>query len=146
MKLYLMRHGHAAEADIDPTRGLTNEGKLDIERIAQTLLQKEIHIECVIHSTKKRAQQTAEIVASNIAPNIKLQPHDSIKPVDNPELVVPEINTLKDNTLVTSHLPFLPSLVILLTNDTSPIRFSPGTVVCLNKTSDSQWSVDWVVN
>jgi phosphohistidine phosphatase len=151
MKLYLMRHGQAAESCVDPTRGLTREGKADIKRIAHELAQKEIHIEKIFHSSKKRAQQTAEIVARIISPEIALQLHEHLKPTDDPKMLTPEINGWQKDTLIASHLPFLPSLADLLTKDllakdTSGINFTPGTVVCLHKTADSRWQLQWVIS
>jgi len=146
MKLYLIRHGQAAEACTDPARGLTHEGKADIKRIAHELAQKELHIEQIFHSSKTRAQQTAEIVASIISPEIALQLHEHLKPTDDPKMLVPEINGWQKDTLIASHLPFLPSLVDLLTKDTSGINFTPGTVVCLHKAVDSRWQLQWVIS
>ncbi len=146
MKLYLMRHGHAANIHSDPTRGLTNEGKSDIKRIAHNLAQKEIHIEQIFHSSKKRAQQTAEIVGGIIAPEITLQLHEHLKPTDNPKMLVPEINGWQKNTLIASHLPFLPDLIGHLTEDTPAINFTPGTVVCLHKTEGSCWHINWSIS
>ena len=146
MKLYLMRHGQAAEAHIDPARGLTQEGKANIEKIAHNLAQKELHIGQIFHSSKTRAQQTAEIVGCIISPEITLQLHEHLKPTDDPKMLIPEINEWQKDTLIASHLPFLPSLVDLLVDDTPGINFTPGTVLCLHKIADFRWRIDWIIS
>lgn len=151
MKLYLMRHGEAAFKDIDPQQGLTHEGKLAIEKLAKNLARKfshlpkeqRINIEQVFHSEKTRAQQTAEIVTSILAPEIIPHCRENLKPNDNPENLLPDIDTWTKDTLIASHLPFIPSLLALLIKDQQPVRFDPGTIVCLNK-EGANWQLEWV--
>ena len=151
MKLYLMRHGEAAFKEDDPTQGLTREGKRAIEQLAKKLAQKsardpteqKISIEQVFHSEKARAQQTAVIMASIIAPGITPLYGENLKPNDDPRNLLPDIETWTQDTLVTSHLPFIPNLLRLLTTEGQSIKFDPGTIVCLSK-NDSEWHVEWV--
>lgn len=151
MKLYLMRHGIAASSDVDPNQGLTAEGKQAIEQLAKRLLEqqaqlpaeKKINIAQIFHSEKTRAQQTAEIMASIIAPSITPLCREGLKPNDDPRKVLSDINTWDKDTLVTSHLPFIPSLLNLLTQSQHSVSFEPGTIACLSKGDDS-WHLDWV--
>lgn len=142
MRLYLMRHGQAEDPSIDPEQGLTEEGKNMIKQIAQNLKQKSVHPGYVYHSTKKRARQTASIVAENISTSASPQTMDNLNPGDNPENLVGIINQWTDDTLIVSHLPFIPSLLDLLTGTRHSVRFEPGTVVCLCK-SGSRWQLEW---
>jgi len=150
MKLYLMRHGEAASKTVDPKQGLTHNGKLAIEQLANKLVQtysqqpaeQRINIEQVFHSEKTRAQQTAEIMTKIIAPNVTPLLRENLKPNDNPELLLPEIDTWTQETLITSHLPFIPGLLNLLTKNHQPVSFTPGTIVCLRK-DDSHWQLEW---
>ena len=152
MKLYLMRHGEAASKEDDPKQGLTKNGKLAIERLAHKLLQqtqqareRKINIEQVFHSDKARAQQTAEIMASILAPEVTPQCRENLKPNDNPEELISDIETWSKDTLITSHLPFIPNLLNLLTQHQQSISFIPGTIACLSNAS-TNWNVEWVIS
>lgn len=140
-----MRHGQAADKSIDPEQGLSEDGKTGIELIAKSLAKKHLHIDQIFHSTKQRARQTAIIVADIISPNVTPQTMDNLKPGDNPENIINTINNWTDDTLIVSHLPFIPSLLNLLTNQHYSITFTPGTVVCL-KRSEPQWQLEWTTS
>lgn len=145
MKLYLMRHGEALSPQIDPERGLTDKGKLKIQIVADHLKQKEISFKRVFHSEKKRARETAEIMASTLSPDITIDLHKSITPNDDPNLIINEINYWTEDTLITSHLPFIPSLITMLTGKDAyltAITFETGTIVCLEK-NNGVWDISW---
>ena len=149
MKLYLMRHGEALSPQADPERGLTDNGKLKIESVAKYLHQQGLTFQQIFHSKKKRAQQTAEIMAHIISPKVKPALHKNITPNDDPNLIVTEVNSWDKDTLITSHLPFVPNLVTLLTGKDaflSAISFETGTIVCLEKDSASKWNVQWATS
>ena len=105
MKLYLMRHGQAASPQVDPQQGLSDEGRADIEQLAQRLAGQGIEFGQVFHSEKARAQQTAEIMVSILAPNVTPQMRSGLKPNDDPRLLLPEIESWQQDTLITSHPP-----------------------------------------
>jgi phosphohistidine phosphatase len=151
MKLYLMRHGIAAPKDVDPNQGLTAEGRQAIEQLAKRLLaeqtqlptRQKINIAQIFHSDKTRAQQTAEIMAGIIAPAVTPVCREGLKPNDNPQNLLADIETWDRDTLITSHLPFIPGLLNLLTQSQHSIAFDPATIACLSKTDDS-WQLDWI--
>jgi len=142
MKLYLMRHGQAASKQEDPQEGLTVTGRTDIQALALQLANKNIQFGQIFHSTKTRARQTAEIIAQVLAPTIAIQEKTGLKPNDDPRLLIPEISSWQDDTLLTSHLPFVPTLLALLVGETSGISFVPGTIVCLSKNAHT-WKLEW---
>ena len=149
MKLYLMRHGQAAAPQVDPQQGLTAEGRTEIERLANTLAQRNINISVALHSEKARAQQTAEIMTAILAPTVTPLLHANLKPNDDPRLLLAEIDSWQSDTLITSHLPFIPSLLDELTDHTGASRtisFAPGTIVCLQRDEDSNWLVEWTAS
>ena len=144
-----MRHGEALSPQLDPERGLTDNGKLKIEIIAKYLQQKGITFQCVFHSTKKRARETAEIMSHIISPTIKPDTHKNITPNDDPKLILSEINNWTEDTLLTSHLPFVPNLITLLTGHDaylSAISFETGTIVCLENNEDPIWNIMWAIS
>ena len=149
MKLYLMRHGEALSPQIDPERGLSDNGKLNIQMVATHLQNLGVSFNQVFHSKKKRARETAEIMARTLSPHVKLKTHDYIKPEDDPNLILKEINSWNEDTLIASHLPFVPSLMTLLTGKDAyltAITFETGTLICLEKntsTSGISWNISW---
>ena len=143
MKLYLMRHGQAASPQVDPQQGLTGEGRAEIENLARRFAGQGIQFSQVFHSDKARAQQTAEIMSSVLAPKVMPQMRNGLKPNDDPRQLLPEINTWQEDTLITSHLPFVPGLLGELTGQPQGMGFVPGTVICLVKENDS-WKIDWI--
>lgn len=149
MLLYLMRHGQAANKLDDPEQGLTAQGKADIERLAYALAARGVHFRNVIHSSKTRARQTASIMAKTISPKSAVLMNNNLKPNDDPNIIHAELNYWREHTLIVGHLPFMPSLVTLLTDpdeDISAIDFEPGTVVCLTKEKEDekQWTINWI--
>ena len=64
MKLYLVRHGQACEPHVDPERGLTDRGKSDVEKVGAAVARKGVTVSRTLHSPKKRARETAELLAS----------------------------------------------------------------------------------
>ena len=143
MRLYLMRHGQAANPKEDPERGLTATGRAEIENLAQRLADKGVSFKQVLHSKKARAQQTAEIMATKLAPGVTPQMRRGLKPDDDPAEFIPEIDCLDEDTLIASHLPFVPNLLQALTGQTQSSGFVPGTVICLLKDNGS-WKIEWI--
>lgn len=148
MKLYLMRHGEALSPQIDPERGLTDNGKRKITDIANYLKHKPVNLERIFHSRKKRARETAQIMANIISPDIPLQQHAHIAPNDDTELILAELNLWDEDTLIASHLPFVPNLITELTGQDAyltAVTFETGTVVCLEKGNGDKWNISWAI-
>ena len=145
MKLYLMRHGEAATKDIDPEQGLTKNGKAAIEQLATRLSDQGMHFSQVVHSEKTRARQTAEIMSHIVSPNASRQQQANLTPNSNPAELLDEINHWVEDTLIVSHLPFIPSLLSRLVEEPQAIVFQPGTIVSLSK-EGHLWRLDWVMS
>ena len=143
MKLYLMRHGQAADIETDPEKGLSSEGKAAIEQLAHRLVEQDITFKQVFHSEKARARQTAEIMAGVLAPEVTPTCKAGLKPNDDPDKLLTDINNWQGNTLIASHLPFIPHLLMLLTGNSQSTSFTPGTIACLTKTG-SKWQLEWI--
>ncbi|MDH5446696.1 MAG: phosphohistidine phosphatase SixA [Gammaproteobacteria bacterium] len=142
MKLYLMRHGLASSPQDDPQQGLSPEGRAGIEALAKRLADQKVQFACIYHSEKDRARQTAEIMAAITSPQITPQLRSGLKPNDDPDDWLAEIDTLQEDTLITSHLPFVPGLVELLNGVPLDVAFVPGILICLQK-QGSGWQVMW---
>ena len=128
-----MRHGQASATTHNSEQQLTPEGRAGIESLATQLCEQGINIEQIFHSKKARAQQTAEIMARQLAPDVTLQLHSHIQPNDQTHYICNDIQGWQQDTLIVTHMPFIPSLLEDLTHDTKAIHsipFTPGTVVC----------------
>ena len=148
MKLYLVQHGEAKSKDEDEERPLTDQGSLDVERVAAFLKGAGIEAKKVIHSGKLRAKQTAEILQDAISSKAKPKSHDGINPNDEPDPLVEEIAKWTDDTMIVGHLPFMSGLVsLMITNEAViPIAsYEPGSVVCLEKGENDTWTICWML-
>lgn len=148
MQLYLMRHGQAAAPSATQEQVLTRDGQSGIEKIARQLNQQGIKVSQLFHSEKIRSRQTAEIMARHIAATTTLQIHAHIKPNDDPQQIINDIQDWHDDTLIVSHLPFIPHLIGLLTADikaSNTMSFAPGTVISLSP-KNTAWQIEWILS
>lgn len=148
MKLYLVQHGEACTKDINAKRPLTTQGRADIDRLALFLKQAGVQVVRVLHSEKLRAKQTAEILASAIAPGVELEVSGLINPNDNPRAFDWQSECWDKNMLVVGHLPFMAKLVsYLIAKDESCVitAYQPGSIVCLEHYGDESWQLNWMI-
>ena len=68
MAIYLSQHGKSASKDVDPQRGLTREGAVEVTRVAEMLADAGVVVDVIWHSGKARASQSAEIFAASLRP------------------------------------------------------------------------------
>ena len=148
MKLYLVQHAKAASKDIDPDRSLTEEGLRDIQKVAAFIKPLALSADYLWHSGKKRAQQTAGILAEVITINIEHTAREGLAPNDDVKVIENEIMSLKQNIMIVGHLPFLSKLASLLLtgrDSSNTVAFKNAGIVCLNYTDDNQWQLDWII-
>ena len=148
MKIYLVQHGEAVASEVDPERPLTEQGRLDLQRIASLLERAEIKAERIIHSGKLRARQTAEILATAVAPGSALETSDQIKPNDDPAAFDLPKQPGDRDAMVVGHLPFMAKLVAHLvagSDAVALVAYRPGSVVCLERIDDADWQINWML-
>jgi len=150
MKLYLTRHGDAASSETDSKRPLSKKGFDDISRIAQYNKSSGNKVSYVLHSKKLRAQQTAEILASEMLDGDNIEFCADINPNDPLEPLLQVITELHEDTLIVGHLPYMSYLVAHLLDKpetVNQIQFTPGTMVCLELPDNKHgpWKLDNVV-
>ena len=148
MKLYLVQHGEACTKEVNPDRPLTDQGKDDIDRLANLLEQAGIQVERVIHSGKRRAEQTAQRLAKAIAPGVELETSGLINPNDNPKAFDWQSESWDRDTLIVGHLPFMAKLVShLLIEDENRLitAYQPGTIICLEHINEAEWQINWMI-
>jgi phosphohistidine phosphatase len=147
MKLYLVQHGVALSKDINPDRPLDNVGHAEVGQVA-AFLAGHMTVSRVVHSGKRRAQQTAEIFTSIIAGEFPIEEISGIDPNDPVEAFANQLMSWNEDILVVGHLPFMAKLVGLLVSgsaDVTCVSYTPGTIVCLESTDDGHFQVQWMV-
>jgi phosphohistidine phosphatase len=147
MELYLVQHGEAKGKAEDPQRSLTERGKDEVQRMAAFAARAGLQVSQVRHSGKRRAEETASILAERLSPAEGVLAISGLAPMDD---VRPIAQALKKETtplMLVGHLPFMERLAGLLVTgdpDRSAVRFRMGGIVCLEGVGDD-WAVKWVV-
>jgi phosphohistidine phosphatase len=147
MAVYLVQHGKCLSKEVDPDRGLTDEGIAEVKKIAQVAADYGIAVSEISHSGKKRALQTAEIFSTSLG-SINIGRIEGINPTDD---VIPFAQLLDNeaDTMYVGHMPFLARLLsYLITGDTeSPVfAFQNGGIVCLDKNGKNDpWVIKWTL-
>jgi phosphohistidine phosphatase len=148
MRLYLVQHGLALPKDADPDRPLSDQGRADVQRLADFLGRAGVHVERILHSGKTRAEQTAETLATALLPAGRPEAHGGLRPNDPVEPVAREIAAWDADTLIAGHLPFLGRLAALLIADDPDrptLTFQPGSAACLELDANGGWSLVWML-
>lgn len=147
MKLYLVRHGEAKPAEIDPSRGLTSKGIRDTTKVAEFLANARLEVNEIFHSGKTRAQQTAAILADHITVQRGVFDAEGLSPNDDPSIWAVRLSRLRDDTMLVGHLPHLAKLASRLLSDDpkSPlVAFHSAGVLCIDRSQEG-WSLQWMI-
>jgi len=148
MILYLVQHGRSLPKESDPERGLTDLGRVEVEKVASKAHRVGVRVTKVIHSGKKRALQTAEIFATYLTPGTKPMWESGLNPEDNVE-VFSETLAEREDLLVVGHLPFMERLASYLvtgSQDKPVIKFRNGGIVCLEfEEGENTWVIMWAM-
>lgn len=148
MQLYLAQHGAAKTEAEDPQRGVTEEGRHTVERMAGFLASLDFPLDCIEHSEKLRAQQTAEILAARLRSREGTKQIAGLAPNDDVEPMVTRLVKEEKSIMLVGHLPYLSRLVArLLGLDVNRVvvQFQMGGVVRIDRDVAGQWVVRWVL-
>ena len=102
----------------------------------------------ILHSGKKRAEQTAELLAAAVGGGDGVDKVSGINPLDPTDHLVQAVGEWTEDTMVVGHLPFMGKLASrLVAGDeaASVVTFMPGTVVCLERGEQGSWSIVWMI-
>ncbi|MGD8228961.1 MAG: phosphohistidine phosphatase SixA [Desulfobacteraceae bacterium] len=148
MRIYLMQHGEPVPKEEDPDRPLSEQGKRDVGRMSGFLGKSGLKVQEALHSGKTRSRQTAEIMVSQLNPEIKAQERAGLSPLDDVKEIAGQIKDVDKDLLIAGHLPHLGKLAsLLITGDEEVpvVSFQQGGVVCLERDEKGHWSVAWMV-
>jgi phosphohistidine phosphatase len=113
--IYIMQHGEAMSADVDPERPLSDLGRASVRAVAGHAAACGIRIDRIVHSGKLRAEQTAALLAAALGCD-PVDRVDGLKPSDSVELAVRALASpdRSGSLAVVGHLPFLERFASLL--------------------------------
>jgi len=145
----LTQHGEAKRKDEDPQRNLTDKGREETKKIAEYFVRNiDIKVDRIIHSTKLRAKQTAEILSSIIKPTNGVIEEANLEPTADPSVWATKLSNLNENIIIVGHLPHLSKLVsLLVVNDSEKeiVRFRYSNMVCLERNDEERWRIMWII-
>ncbi len=148
MAIYLVQHGKSLSKEVDPSRGLSEEGIAETKRIGDVARGYRVNIRKICHSSKSRAAETARIFAEALKPADGVAEIDGIHPMDDVTCFAHTLDT-KNNMMIVGHLPFMEKLCAYLVtgNENHPIfRFQNSGVVCLDKDeTHASWIIKWAL-
>jgi len=148
MALYLVQHGKALPREQDPEQGLSRDGIRDVERIGMVAKGYGVRVASIQHSGKRRARQTAEILASALDSVQEVREIPGIGPLDDATLLAPSLKS-RDNRMLVGHLPFLEKLTSTLLTGSADLRifkFQNGGIVALDQDPESEsWYIKWTL-
>lgn len=149
MQLFLVQHGVARPEEDDPERPLTEAGAEEVERVARWAAAAGVEVEEIRHSGKRRAEQTAQILARHLlAGEGEVRSTTGLEPNDDVRLAAQSLASARRRSLMlVGHLPFLSRLASLLITgqpQKPALRFTNGGVVCL-LWEGGEWTVSWAL-
>lgn len=148
MKLYLVQHAKAAPKEIDPDRSLTEEGLRDIQKVAAFIKPLNLQVDYLWHSGKKRAAQTAEVLAEAVKLDEGVTARDGLAPNDDVTALANDLAAATEDIAIVGHLPFLAKLASLLlagSESVNTVAFKNASIVCLTRSDENRWQMDWMV-
>ncbi len=146
MRLYVLQHGDAVTKEENKQRPLSAQGREDIELLAEHLKASDVQVQDILHSGKLRAEQTAQIIYNRLQPQRAPQACEGINPIDDPALFIESMAQYQGDTLMASHMPYVSNLCskLLKISDWSAFNFTPGTLACLQRSDNGNWSMNWM--
>lgn len=145
MKLYLMQHALAYTAEDNPERPLSPEGVEQAKRSAHGIKKYGLTFDLIITSPKRRAQQTAALIAEAVRyPYSDIQSTEAVLPDQSPAEVLELLQ--KESTdsqiLLVSHLPFLANLAHVLMQG-GEVLFENAGLTCFDMSGPKTASLEF---
>ncbi len=148
MRIYLVRHGQPNSADIDPAKGLSENGRAEITRLANSIRHLNIKVENIYHSSKTRALQTAMLLSNAVKSSGGVSLKEGITPNDPVEPIAAEIEALDQDLMIVGHLPFmgrLASMLLIKDNHKNLLDWHTGSMACIEYDGGS-YILQWFIN
>ena len=143
--LYLVHHGEAVGPEVDPRRPLSARGQTAVLLVADDAARRGAKPECIWHSGKLRARQTAEAYWKLCNPLAAVTAERGLQPTDPPGWLHDRLTGETRDIMLVGHMPHLPRLLRLLLGeapDTSTVTFPVHGMVALDRVGDA-WKELW---
>ena len=118
-----------------------------VERIAALAREYGVVVSAISHSGKKRARQTAEILAGRLNPEKGIREIEGLAPLDD----VTKLNLKAGaDLMLVGHLPFMEKLTSYLVAGSfdrpKVLKFQNGGIVCLDRDPETDaWFIKWTL-
>lgn len=148
MALYLVQHGLSLPKDQDQKQGLSEAGIASSKKVAEVAAAYQVQVHTIFHSPKKRARQTAEIMAAALLPPGGSSEQSGLLPLDDVGQLAANLQAAQ-NIMLVGHLPFLEqltSLLVITKQKPRIFKFQNSGIVCLDQEPDSgSWFIKWTL-
>lgn len=150
MELYLVQHGEAMSEADDPARPLTAGGRQEVQRVSAVAARLGLRPAEIRHSGKRRAAETAEILAAALGVREHVVAVAGMAPNDDVRPIASALDKAPQPLMLVGHLPFLSRLASLLLvgePERTLLRFRMGGIVCLRRDPPEAggWMVAWML-
>ena len=135
MALYVVQHGKSLSKAQDPEKGLSAEGKMETERIADVARGYQVRVSRILHSGKKRARETAEILSLRLSPAGGCESVAGMNPMDDVRTFSDGLE-LEQHIMLVGHLPFLERLIgqmVCGNPDQIVFKLQNSGILCLDR-------------
>lgn len=149
MRLYLIRHAHAVDADDDPERPLSQRGMDQVASLARFLRPAgRFEPEEFWHSPLARSRQTTQLLAQRLRLDVPHTLMPDLEPEDDPRAAARRIKAVTHALAIVGHEPHLSMLATLLVIGKMefPIFVMKKCAALALEGEGSHWSVRWHVS
>jgi phosphohistidine phosphatase len=106
VKIILVQHGDAVSGEMDSERPLSATGREQARKAGEFLNAISACPALIVHSGKKRAQETAEIISRALG-GVRMEVRGHLNPKDGLERIMAEVQASEASLMVVGHMPFL---------------------------------------
>jgi len=106
MSIFLVQHGLSLPKTEDPERRLSDRGREQTLKIAEVAAGYGVNISKIFHSGKKRAEQTARIMAETLCADTGIEQMADIAAMDDVKNLGKLLDPGSDH-MVVGHLPYM---------------------------------------
>lgn len=147
-ELYLAQHGRALSKQEDAERPLRAEGREEVHRVALVAAGCDVRVASVLHSGKRRAEETAALLAAHLQHPPGGLGEAPLAPNDDPAEARKLVEEASESLLLVGHLPHLGRLLSLLVAGEAErelVAFRNGDLVRLERDEEGAWRIGWIL-
>ncbi|MCK9554884.1 histidine phosphatase family protein [bacterium] len=146
-KLYLVRHGAAVPETENPEKPLSDVGRYETIKVAESLRGFMVLPDEIWHSARLRTRQTAGLLKDLLRVR-KCFEKKNLLPGDDPGKLITELAKTSKHIMVVSHIPFVEKAAGLLLGgkeESTPVSFDTSSVACFKRCGGKEWSLEWLI-